>query len=77
MAELFAAHAAIARAIGTVMERYDLDEDQAFAYLLRVSSHSNVRLRDIAEELVLRRRERWDPVGVGVNAEEPGTSTPT
>lgn len=73
IADLFAAHAAVAldksrevehlnqalrsrkvigQAIGIAMERYGLDEDAAFSYLLRASSHSNVKLRTIAEQLV-------------------------
>jgi GAF domain-containing protein len=73
LAELFAAHAAIAlghvrerenlndalhsrkvigQAIGLVMERYKLNEDRAFAFLVRASSHSNIKLRDIAQEMV-------------------------
>lgn len=39
-------------AVGILMERYELDEDRAFAYLARVSQTSNVKLRDIADELV-------------------------
>ena len=42
----------IGQAIGILMERYDLDEDRAFAFLRRASSHSNVKLRDVAQELV-------------------------
>jgi GAF domain-containing protein len=73
LADLFAAHAAIAlgharerenlnaalnsrkligQAIGMVMERYDIPEDAAFAFLLRASQDSNIKLRDIAQELV-------------------------
>jgi GAF domain-containing protein len=73
LADLFAAHAAIAlghvrerenlndalhsrkvigQAIGMVMERYQLTEDRAFAFLVRASSHSNIKLRDIAQEIV-------------------------
>jgi GAF domain-containing protein len=73
IAELFAAHAAIAfghafsveglnqalvsrqqigQALGILMERHDIDPDQAFAYLARVSSHSNVKLRDVAQALI-------------------------
>lgn len=33
------------------MERYGIDEDRPFAFLVRASSTSNLRLRDIAEEL--------------------------
>jgi hypothetical protein len=73
LAELFAAHAALAlghsrreeqlttalrtrkiigQAIGILMERHAVDEDGAFAYLTRVSSHSNVKLRTVAQEIV-------------------------
>ena len=36
------------------MERFGLDEELAFRYLVRLSSNSNVKLRDIARELVER-----------------------
>jgi len=73
LAQLFAAHAAIAlghaheldqlnealcsrkvigQALGILMERYQMDEDRAFAFLVRASSHGNVKLRLIAQELV-------------------------
>jgi len=42
----------IGQAIGIVMERYDLTEERAFAFLVRASSHSNVKLRDIAQAMV-------------------------
>ncbi len=73
MAELFAAHAAVALgnverlenlnvalssrksigiALGLVMARLDVDEDAAFAYLTRVSSTTETKLRAVAEALV-------------------------
>jgi GAF domain-containing protein len=42
----------IGEAVGMVMERYHLNEERAFAFLIRTSSTSNVKLRDVAEELV-------------------------
>ncbi len=42
----------IGQALGILMERYELDEDRAFQFLVRVSTHSNIKLRDIAQELV-------------------------
>jgi GAF domain-containing protein len=45
----------IGQAIGMIMERYDMSEDRAFAFLVRASSHSNLKLRDIAQELVDQR----------------------
>jgi GAF domain-containing protein len=79
LAQLFAAHAAIAlgkaqeiselntalhsrkmigQALGILMERYAIDEDRAFAFLVRASSHGNVKLRDVAQELVDDRNAR-------------------
>ena len=76
VAELFAAHAAIAlgnarevqnlnealhsrkvigQAVGILMERYEMNEERAFAFLVRASSHANIKLRDIAQELVDQR----------------------
>ena len=42
----------IGTAIGIVMERYALDEDRAFDYLVRVSRTSNVKLRQVAAAIV-------------------------
>jgi len=47
----------IGQAIGILMERYAFDEDRAFAYLTRVSSRSNTKLRDVAKEIVEQRNE--------------------
>ncbi len=42
----------IGKAIGIVMERYDLSDERAFEFLIRLSQNSNVKLRDIAADLV-------------------------
>ena len=42
----------IDEAKGIVMERYKLTGDQAFQLLVRVSSHTNTKLRDVADRLV-------------------------
>jgi GAF domain-containing protein len=42
----------IGQAIGLVMERYELDEDRAFQFLVRMSSVANIKLRVVAEEIV-------------------------
>ena len=42
----------IGEAAGILMERYDMDEDGAFAFLVRASSHTNIKLRAVAQELV-------------------------
>jgi ANTAR domain-containing protein len=43
---------AVGRAVGIVMERYGLNEERAFAFLARVSQTRNVKLRQVAAELV-------------------------
>lgn len=43
---------AIGRAVGIAMERYGLSEDRAFAFLARVSQTRNIKLREVAAELV-------------------------
>jgi AmiR/NasT family two-component response regulator len=42
----------IGMAVGIVMERCDLDADASLAFLKRVSSQQNRKLRDLAAELV-------------------------
>lgn len=49
----------IGQAIGIVMERYRIDADRAFQFLLRASSSSNIKLRDVAEEIVTTSVERY------------------
>ena len=78
MAELFAAHAAVAlgsarevdtlnqalasrktigMALGLLMKEHTLTEEQAFAFLVRTSSHANIKVRDIASRLVEQANE--------------------
>lgn len=42
----------IGQATGILMERYELDSDRAFGYLIRLSQQSNTKLRDLAHDLV-------------------------
>ena len=42
----------IGQAIGIIMERYQINEDRAFHFLIRASSTSNIKLRLIAQEVV-------------------------
>ena len=46
----------IGQACGLVMERYDVDATRAFALLTRLSSTQNVKMRQIALELIQTRR---------------------
>ena len=41
----------IGQAVGIVMERYNLNDERAFAFLKRLSSHRNVKLRLVAQEI--------------------------
>jgi hypothetical protein len=42
----------VGQAVGIVMERYELTEQRAFAFLARLSQHHNVKLRLVAQEIV-------------------------
>jgi hypothetical protein len=42
----------IGKAIGILMERYELDEERAFQFLVRTSQTGNVKLRVIADEII-------------------------
>jgi len=42
----------IGQAIGILMERYALDEHRAFSFLVRASQTGNVKVREIAQQLV-------------------------
>ena len=42
-------------AMGMLMERYDIDADQSFDVLRRYSQHHNVKLRDVALQVVEQR----------------------
>lgn len=53
----------IAQACGMIMERYEIDSVRAFALLTRISSTQNVKLRDIAAELVLTRQLPTNTLG--------------
>ncbi|MFL6002482.1 MAG: ANTAR domain-containing protein [Nocardioides sp.] len=41
------------------MERYQIDEDRAFQFLIRASQTGNIKLRAVAEELVTTTNERF------------------
>ena len=45
------------QAIGIIMERYDISSERAFDFLVRASSVGNLKLRDMAAELVAQRDE--------------------
>lgn len=51
----------IGQAIGILMERYELTDERAFAFLARLSSHRNVKLRQVAQEVVEETQARGKP----------------
>jgi GAF domain-containing protein len=50
----------IGQAVGIAMERYELSDERAFAFLTRLSQHTDVPLRDIARAIVEAGRARAD-----------------
>ncbi|NIK62449.1 GAF and ANTAR domain-containing protein [Kribbella shirazensis] len=48
----------IGQAVGIVMERYNLSDERAFAFLTRLSQDGNVKLRTVAERLIAVTRDR-------------------
>lgn len=46
----------VGQAMGILMERFDLDSDQAFAVLRRYSQDTNTKLRDVAAHLIETRK---------------------
>jgi hypothetical protein len=52
MNEALATRNVIGQAVGIVMERYCLDADRAFAFLVRLSQSGNLKLRQVAASLV-------------------------
>jgi AmiR/NasT family two-component response regulator len=47
-----ASRAVIAKAIGILMERHGIDDEQSFAYLVRMSQNQNIKLRLVAAGVV-------------------------
>ncbi|MGC4940432.1 GAF and ANTAR domain-containing protein [Kribbella sp. DT2] len=52
MNEALATRNVIGQAVGIIMERYTLDADRAFAFLVRLSQSGNLKLREVATALV-------------------------
>jgi hypothetical protein len=52
LTEALATRNLIGQAVGIVMERYQLDSDRAFAFLVRLSQSANTKLRTVAAGLV-------------------------
>ena len=58
MAAAVDARKLVGQAMGILMERFDLDETRAFEILKRYSQQNNLKLRDVAQELIDTRKLR-------------------
>jgi len=58
MAAAVDARKLVGQAMGILMERFDLDDTRAFEILKRYSQEHNVKLRDVAQELIDTRKLR-------------------
>jgi GAF domain-containing protein len=56
LAQAIDARKLVGQAMGILMERYDLDDDRAFAVLRRYSQTTNTKLRDVAQQLIETRK---------------------
>jgi GAF domain-containing protein len=52
LAEALESRTIIGTAVGLLMARYQIDRNRAFQFLVRASSTSNIKVRDIADEIV-------------------------
>jgi GAF domain-containing protein len=57
--DAIASRKVIGQAIGILMERYQIDEDRAFQFLIRASQTGNLKLKAVAEELVTTTNGRF------------------
>lgn len=53
----------IGRAVGIIMERFRLDDARAFGFLVRLSQQENIKVRDLAEDLVERSQVEYRTEG--------------
>lgn len=61
LGEAIGSRKVIGQATGIVMERYKIEEQRAFQFLVRASQTSNLKLKAIAEELVVTTNEKYTP----------------
>lgn len=56
MSQAVDARKLVGQAMGILMERFDVDDDRAFAILKRYSQDTNTKLRDVAQQLIDTRK---------------------
>jgi GAF domain-containing protein len=59
--EALSSRQVIGEAVGLMMERYKINDQRAFQFLARASSTSNLKVRDVAQELVDEARRLYTP----------------
>jgi GAF domain-containing protein len=57
--EALSTRQSIGTAIGVVMGRYQISQERAFQFLVRASSTGNIKLRDIADEVVATANDEY------------------
>ena len=61
LSQAVASRQAVGMALGVVMERYQIDSERAFAFLARSSQQTNIKLRDVAAQIVAGHDNRTRP----------------
>jgi AmiR/NasT family two-component response regulator len=72
-----ASRATIGIAKGVLMYRYGLDDKQAFAYLSRVSQGRNIKLRDVARQVIDELTNKHSSDHPQPSRRGPGVSVPS
>ena len=75
--QALASRETVGRAVGIVMERYQLTSDRAFEYLVRVSATSETKLRDVARQVVETTEQAYARRQEGRSADAPSGHRPT
>jgi hypothetical protein len=58
--EAMEARGVIGRAVGIIMERFDLSDARAFGFLMRRSQQENIKVRALAEGFIARSQKEYD-----------------
>jgi ANTAR domain-containing protein len=69
-------HHLVGLACGVVMQRYRMDQEQAFSFVVRLSQTKNVKLRELARDLVDRAERDYEAPTSDAEAVGGGTPHP-
>lgn len=81
LADMVATRKAIGQAVGLTMERYQVDEERAYQFLVRYARGRGVSLRQVADELITGTNEKYsvetdEAVAAMKQAPQPDEPTP-